>query len=163
MSSSIPFWGELKDYISKEKAKQNRLTDRQTNWYPLRERHTSAVMLPHVNEEPRAQRTPQPRRKKKGKTLHTSSPALGKAGQRALTKDTEKALSAQQPDLKAVKVHGKTVQPLDQKPNSRKMCPSQRVVPTLAAGWAALAGTINTLGRNAVVVSCGAAENHCGG
>ena len=54
--SSIPFWCELKDYISKEKAKQNRLTDRQedrqTKWYPLREGHTSAVMLPHVNGEP---------------------------------------------------------------------------------------------------------------
>lgn len=89
-----------------------------------------------------------------------SGESKGKAGQRALTKDTEKALSAQQPDLKAVKVHGKTVQPLDQKLNSRKTCLSQRVVPTLAAGWAALVGTINTLGRNAVVVSCGAAENH---
>lgn len=55
-SSSISFRWELKDRVSKEKAKQNRLTDRQdrqtANWYPLREGHSSAVMLPQVNGEP---------------------------------------------------------------------------------------------------------------
>lgn len=89
-SSSISFWWELKDRVSKEKAKQNRLTDRQdrqtANWYPLREGHSSAVMLPQVNGEPNES--------KKRKPRHIPSPSSGeserKAGQRALTKDTEK-------------------------------------------------------------------------
>lgn len=100
------------------------------------------------------------KRKNSAHTKPSSGESERKAGQRALTKDTEKAASAEQPDLKAVKVHGKTVQPLDQKLNSRKTHPPRGGVPTPAAAWAALAGTINTLGRNAVVVTCGAAENH---
>jgi len=70
-------------------------TARQTNWYPLSERHTLAAMLPHLHGEPRAGRTPQPSQKKKGKAPHVPSPGSGgsegKAGPRALTQGAEKA------------------------------------------------------------------------
>lgn len=178
-SSSIPVWWELKDYISKEKAKRNRLTDRQdrqTNWYPLSEGHTSAVMVPHMNEEPQAGRTPQTSQKKKGKPLHTPSHSWGEAfwwkqeesWPKRSHKRHWKGCSAERPDLKAVKVKGKTPWPLDQKLEgcvySRKKhisCGEQ--VPTPAAGCAALAWTITRWAETPPCWTCGAAENHCGG
>lgn len=95
--SSIHFRWELKSYMSKDEAKQNKLIDtqdRQTNWCSLRGGHSSTVMLPHMDEEPRAGRPPQPRQNKRKNPAHTK-PSSGesewKSGWRALTKDTEKA------------------------------------------------------------------------
>lgn len=73
----------------------------------------------------------------------------------------------EQPDLKAVKVDGKTPQPLDQKlkaVSTAEKCISHREqVPTPAAGCAALAWTINPWGRNAAVLNLWSSSKPLGG
>lgn len=67
--------------LSQDKAKQNRLTDtqdRQTKWCSLRGGHSSAVMLPHMSEEPRAGKLPQHRRNKRKNPAHTK-PSSGES------------------------------------------------------------------------------------
>lgn len=73
----------------------------------------------------------------------------------------------EQPDLKAVKVNGKTPQALDQKlkavSTAEKCISHGEQVPTLAADCAALAWTINVLGRNAAVLNPWSSRRPLGG
>lgn len=108
--ASIPFWWELEYYISKKKPKQNRLTERQ-------DRHTDKLVAPprraHTSSDAptgewrtmsREESPAQLKGKKKSLWIHQSPSSgehEGKAGQRALTKDTEKA--EVQSSLKAVR------------------------------------------------------------